>query len=270
MDRWCYDEFKKNGVLYTENKLIYVLESPVSKQNNFTGAHNFKPYSSLPEELVPQMDPSNVYSGPQFNLDLRRSRLADVPGSPDFCGIYAREPIKAGSFLGHYIGLHGFGGASIEEDDMKLTKYEFDYMYECDRDYIDAGMIRNFGPFLNHQDLANIDGYPFFVKTSTVVANGAVSSEEAEKLPIWTEIMGLFVNRDIAVGEELYLDYGEKYWDSKDYDKIFLHDFATVVDQLKRSNERVDELEEKLEHVEMLADKLKRLIFTISRNLPKK
>lgn len=102
-------------------------------------------------------------------------------------------------------------------------------MYEGERDYIDAAIIGNFARFINHQDYPSVEAQPIFVKSSDLKKEGVIDDTIFQEIPEWIELMGLWTLTDIAIGEELYIDYGERYWNGKDYSKIHAPNVPTLL-----------------------------------------
>jgi len=111
-------------------------------------------------------------------------------------GVYATVDIPAGSYVGWYRGV-ALDGAEFRA---KYPRDDAEYVLELFTDalFVDAAPlgVRNFSAYINDFRGSSRSRNCFFTR------KGAVRTL-----------------RHIAAGEELYLDYGEGYWDGRHEDK---------------------------------------------------
>ncbi|KAJ7597719.1 hypothetical protein C8J56DRAFT_920772 [Mycena floridula] len=118
-------------------------------------------------------------------------------------GCFAKSTIHAGkgAFIGEYTAeLHEF--KNHYDDFAHKHKFHANYCFDLDDTYLaDAARLGNETRFLN--DDLHKDGltstHKINCKAALMLVNGDIK-------------LGLFATKDIIKGEELYLSYGENYW----------------------------------------------------------
>lgn len=131
----CVKDLKDNNIHYQETEFNYDVRGNFEKIENFT-REDFNPEvlfekfgkNKFGKNLTSGQAAKHFFTGPTSNFDVRLSTLS-YGENPRFCGLYAREFIPKGSFLGHYHGFMVFGGAWLMDGKYKelLSKYEYDY-----------------------------------------------------------------------------------------------------------------------------------------------
>lgn len=134
--------------------------------------------------------------------DIINNRVADtyvMESEGRGLGLFARSFIPVGTFIGIYLGLVKEQEEYVSYDETGIgTDYAWDYPDEIDGLpllEIDAKPAGNEIRFVNHGKITNLD------VEHTLVNNR------------W--YIFFVANRDIEPDEELFVSYGEAYWDSE-------------------------------------------------------
>merc|ERR1712217_742210 len=99
----------------------------------------------------------------------------------EMLGLFTREFIEKEKLIGMYNGLHVIGGSDKkDENSYKLSKHGWDYVYNGERDYIDAGMTGNFMRFMNHQDLPSVEARNVYVPKTYLKQKNIISEANFE------------------------------------------------------------------------------------------
>ena len=253
LSKYCINEMKKDNFKYSESPVFKFL------------VNDKEPLQNSSYELVHDIEKefeNEVFNHHPINLEIKLSSIAtSTPGRPQFCGMFAKEFIPAETYFYEYLGLYLIGGVPVimkedhelyDEDyekskNFKFSKYDFDYVYTGKRDLIDAALHGNYARMINHQDQANVRADMYGVSTEVLYKNGIIPKEHFEKLPDVIDIITLTTSEDVYPGEELFLNYGDLYWDGKGYPKLRQYDFKMFDREVNGLQEEVKELREENE-----------------------
>ena len=120
---------------------------------------------------------------------------------------------------------------------------------------IDAGPIGNFGRFINHQDLPNAKAQPFVINNKLAIKKGVIDDPDIEVIKDieFLEGVGIYVLEDIEPGQEIFIDYGARYWADKKHLKVRQDNFYM-------HSKSLDDLVDKNEQLKGEVDGLKRQV----------
>jgi len=106
-------------------------------------------------------------------------------------GVFSKESIKKGAFVCEYVGL-----ITREKDIDPDNRYIFNLTVGDDETgfVLDARYSGNVARTINHADFPNLEAITIFIEGQPRVIYAAC--------------------RDIQKGEELFVDYGEDYWNT--------------------------------------------------------
>jgi uncharacterized protein len=113
--------------------------------------------------------------------------------SLDGLGVFARENISKGTLI-ETAPIYRIDANTWQNQNPLLTDYCFDCTDEKDNTIV-AGLVWGFGSLFNHDDYPNIEH--------------VIDEEEM--------VMRYYALFDIQKDEELFISYGNGYWDGKDY-----------------------------------------------------
>ncbi|KIK95041.1 hypothetical protein PAXRUDRAFT_410373 [Paxillus rubicundulus Ve08.2h10] len=141
-------------------------------------------------------------TGPCSNTRMQclDSKPLEIKRGEHGLGAFARGDINSGRFIGTYVGQILTTGSA--DHTAEITKHNsLNYLFEVTPDnddvqlpIFDAAYIGNATRFLNHK-AGNHDN----VEAQTLLVNGEHQ-------------IGFFTKKKVKAREELFLDYGTKYW----------------------------------------------------------
>ncbi|PPQ91066.1 hypothetical protein CVT25_014734 [Psilocybe cyanescens] len=139
------------------------------------------------------------------NMDLQRGKFARIHIKPSKFGLgaFATKAIKSGSYIGEYIGerLNDEGASSI----VSLQKYaDLNYAFGYVGETLDSWRVGNETRYLN-------DSKPNLPNCNAKVLT--VDSEPRIVIEAKFLIRAIRTATKIAAGEELFLSYGDAYWE---------------------------------------------------------
>jgi hypothetical protein len=117
-------------------------------------------------------------------------------------GLFTREPIKQNQLMFIYAGRK-------ESKISPTTKYAFLYKEDVLNMYLDARHYGNLARFINHAPRPK-ENIPLVPQTTLMEANLESTYENINGI----EVILFTANRHIAKGEQLLVDYGEKFFHS--------------------------------------------------------
>jgi len=254
--------FPKTGFKYTE-KFKFSKMLPDHALNNHSEYHEFHPRKTVHGTFSYNLDFDEYYSqffnGPLYDFDVRKSSLSKIANF-EMYGLFSREFIPKGSCIGIYNGVYLMGGKH-DYQSYELTKFGWDYAYDCERDMIDAGPIGNFGRFINHQDTPNAEAQSVVIDKKLAIEKGVIDEKDIEFIKDieFLEVMGLYVLEDIHPGQEIFTDYGTGYWAEKKHFKVRQESFymhSKSLDDLVDKNDQLkDEVDGLKRQVKFLEEK---------------
>lgn len=226
-----------------------------------------------------------LFDGPKFNFEVKISSLntksieslASKDNSDVFLGLYTRELISEGQFIGNYVG-NTFLGALDESSYLQTksekfhpTKYQKlisrldpnrDYIFNGRRDIFDAKYSGNFLRFVNHQKVANVEALSVYVPKVNLLQRKLISPKIFNQLPNFIETVEFRSIQKILPAEEIFIDYGEKYWQSRQH----------YTQPLRQNNIDVlcgelDMLQEELETEKQIGERSKSFLFLLFKIL---
>ena len=128
--------------------------------------------------------------------------LACAPAGAKGRGVFARAPVASGSLIGRYEGRRLSAEEMAAKYDQRVAPADYVWKVHANL-FLDASdrADGNYLRYVNHADL----GDPLInVEPRVVMPLGAVY---------------YFAARDIAPGEELLVNYGERYWQGREHQK---------------------------------------------------
>jgi SET domain-containing protein len=148
----------------------------------------------------------DVVDVPKYLPECMEIRYSKIPNAG--LGIFAKTNIKAGTFLGNYMGK------IIEEaDKVPLSEYIYHSTRYSKNFWIDATELEtsNFARFLNcsssnQKDKENV----LIVRYIDETKSSVYTTKTGRQIDIQGYIF-MYAGRDIAEGEEMLYNYGEKY-----------------------------------------------------------
>lgn len=130
--------------------------------------------------------------------DLKRFELRYINPFMGF-GVFSRALIKKGETIFFYGGVKKIS-------DTHDARYAFDYRLDCLKMYLDAREYGNIARFVNHAPNPNRENSS--LSSSLLEANVDSTSNYLYGI----EIVFFTANKDIAPGEQLLVDYGDKFF----------------------------------------------------------
>ncbi|OAX40547.1 SET domain-containing protein [Rhizopogon vinicolor AM-OR11-026] len=147
--------------------------------------------------LCKNCDARGATKKPCRNTRLQRNdaKMVEIKRATYGLGAFAAQDMKRGDYIGDYVGIF------MTHDDTNsldvVTKYSGrNYLFEVSPDMhelFDAARVGNPTRFLNHDTDANCDA-------RVLLVNGE-------------HHIGFYTIKAVARGEELFLNYGEQYWE---------------------------------------------------------
>ena len=248
------DELKT--LTYADQKLSdfqYFNQTLIKTNPQFQKLFDSKEYYQLTDhDIKKQKIAANKYlnqlfDGPQFDLDVRKSTLSELIGFEIF-GLFAREFIPNNSVLGNYVGIQGFG-ASVSPGKFKMSDKEYEYTYDAERDYIDNAYKGNFMRFINHQTAPMVGVEKLYVPSKLLLKTGKITKELYDELPSLIEAMVFTTAQDIYPGEEIFSNYGDGYWTNRNVEPVMQRSVESINRHLKELNKQIVVLEEEREQI---------------------